>query len=87
MSIFYSVTYSVSTHSRPKAAASQDLIKSICYGVSTHSRPKAAAESSPGKDIVDIVSTHSRPKAAAAVHQQQTKKSGSFNTQPPEGGC
>jgi len=33
----------VSTHSRPKAAASQQLIFNFLQKVSTHSRPKAAA--------------------------------------------
>ena len=34
-----------------------------------------------------IVSTHSRPKAAACKHRIRQDKIGSFNTQPPEGGC
>ena len=33
----------VSTHSRPKAAASPQRINSLSDQVSTHSRPKAAA--------------------------------------------
>ena len=45
MSALFNVHKGVSTHSRPKAAASeqQNLINS--FVVSTHSRPKAAATS------------------------------------------
>ena len=56
--------YSVSTHSRPKAAGMPDSPFGNGDGVSTHSRPKAAG-------LVGLlglagipVSTHSRPKAA-----------------------
>ncbi len=34
-----------------------------------------------------MVSTHSRPKAAAFIDDKGKYNSGSFNTQPPEGGC
>ena len=43
MSVFYSVSYSVSTHSRTEAAASNTYEKSISIMVSTHSRTEAAA--------------------------------------------
>ena len=62
------VTYlSVSTHSRPKAAAEIQAIDSFAFSVSTHSRPKAA-DITPlplGKEF--YVSTHSRPKAAVTL--------------------
>ena len=35
--------FEVSTHSRPKAAARDDLTVRAKFDVSTHSRPKAAA--------------------------------------------
>ena len=35
---------------------------------------------------MDEVSTHSRPKAAGRARAYR-ERSGSFNTQPPEGGC
>ena len=35
-------TKEVSTHSRPKAAGANDMVKSKKENVSTHSRPKAA---------------------------------------------
>ena len=38
----------VSTHSRPKAAASNPLLREGAIEVSTHSRPKAAARPPPG---------------------------------------
>ena len=57
----------VSTHSRPKAAAL--VFDGACGAVpvSTHSRPKAAA--SVAADVITLadVSTHSRPKAAASI--------------------
>ena len=56
---------SVSTHSRPKAAACNNCILRIKTKVSTHSRPKAAARLSFPATPSSIVSTHSRPKAAA----------------------
>ena len=56
----------VSTHSRPKAAA---CCFARQYGrdhiVSTHSRPKAAADGRVYQPAHRAVSTHSRPKAAA----------------------
>ena len=59
----------VSTHSRPKAAATRFINPMISVPlVSTHSRPKAAAywhDTDSGKRGV---STHSRPKAAAFVN-------------------
>ena len=43
MSVFYSVSYSVSTHSRTEAAAPIDLEVLAEWLVSTHSRTEAAA--------------------------------------------
>ena len=56
--------YSVSTHSRPKAAG--DAPKGVVTPnyVSTHSRPKAAGAPDVDIRVVGGVSTHSRPKAA-----------------------
>ena len=61
------VALSVSTHSRPKAAAYYLLQRIFYYLVSTHSRPKAAAKSFERYIETDSVSTHSRPKAAATI--------------------
>ena len=55
----------VSTHSRPKAAAYLLCVKPGHAQVSTHSRPKAAAPGLADVGAVLPVSTHSRPKAAA----------------------
>ena len=56
----------VSTHSRPKAAASKaQQAQSLISAVSTHSRPKAAAAQQIVTLTAKAVSTHSRPKAAA----------------------
>ena len=55
----------VSTHSRPKAAASYLDGIDTPYIVSTHSRPKAAAIIGYATLGGRLVSTHSRPKAAA----------------------
>ena len=56
----------VSTHSRPKAAAADYEAALKSQVVSTHSRPKAAAYiSCYSLIILRKVSTHSRPKAAA----------------------
>ena len=77
----------VSTHSRPKAAASQ-LFKALSVKeVSTHSRPKAAAIFVIANIAIEKVSTHSRPKAAAHGLIQLKRRRRGFNTQPPEGGC
>ena len=55
--------------------------------VSTHSRPKAAAFVMTAAAAPCPVSTHSRPKAAARGAGSERNRHGSFNTQPPEGGC
>ena len=59
----------VSTHSRPKAAAVNCHGFTLFAGVSTHSHPKVAA-SAPDSIAVFlcVVSTHSHPKVAAARH-------------------
>ena len=54
----------VSTHSRPKAAGSQQNLMYDGYSVSTHSRPKAAGVEAIPPIVLKAVSTHSRPKAA-----------------------
>ena len=59
-------SFGVSTHSRPKAAASKDEIELTSFEVSTHSRPKAAAQKQHEIQQSVQVSTHSRPKAAAS---------------------
>ena len=56
---------SVSTHSRPKAAATVIYAQTAHNAVSTHSRPKAAADKLQVPIAAENVSTHSRPKAAA----------------------
>ena len=55
----------VSTHSRPKAAAMAATLTIAASIVSTHSRPKAAAHLTHLCNCGELVSTHSRPKAAA----------------------
>ena len=63
-------TRSVSTHSRPKAAAHGIRFFVRVENVSTHSRPKAAAHSiGLGGQFIDV-STHSRPKAAAPIRSR-----------------
>ena len=63
----------VSTHSRPKAAATTLLEYRKSSDVSTHSRPKAAALEIEPLLSNTIVSTHSRPKAAAPYIKKQEK--------------
>ena len=62
----------VSTHSRPKAAATFVQRVNIGIEVSTHSRPKAAAKSARLQIANPKVSTHSRPKAAAQWQKIQS---------------
>ena len=57
-------TMTVSTHSRPKAAAAAVKRYDGKCKVSTHSRPKAAVVKKKRKIKNELVSTHSRPKAA-----------------------
>ena len=77
----------VSTHSRPKAAATGSFQAAFFFGVSTHSRPKAAAKAVNHRHTLAAVSTHSRPKAAAVKEHFFRILRCCFNTQPPEGGC
>ena len=81
------VANNVSTHSRPKAAATISFASKYLHAVSTHSRPKAAADCDCDGRRETMVSTHSRPKAAATCHACCTCYCCRFNTQPPEGGC
>jgi len=65
MGVVHRRRFVVSTHSRPKAAATSTLWTLKFYNVSTHSRPKAAARLRIFAVQPWCVSTHSRPKAAA----------------------
>ena len=78
--------YRVSTHSRPKAAGCRCPARNAGGRVSTHSRPKAAGRRGRGRCCSGAVSTHSRPKAAGTIDIHARGHTGSFNTQPPEGG-
>ena len=60
----HDVIFSVSTHSRPKAAGRHEGFLSLLDVVSTHSRPKAAGIEEAMQYSDPQVSTHSRPKAA-----------------------
>ena len=62
------------------------VIGKVIVMVSTHSRPKAADFATWPLSSIVSVSTHSRPKAAAKL-KLRADHVGSFNTQPPEGGC
>ena len=55
----------VSTHSRPKAAATLNVAITDYYPVSTHSRAEAAANGVLNEYQIANVSTHSRAEAAA----------------------
>ena len=75
----------VSTHSRPKAAGQSINSFSLTVLVSTHSRPKAAG-----------LTTHTARQGRTFQHTAARRRlantlteafeTGSFNTQPPEGG-
>ena len=68
LAVLKSNIQTVSTHSRPKAAALKESeIVNFLIDVSTHSRPKAAATDDEFHPLTDVVSTHSRPKAAAVA--------------------
>ena len=76
----------VSTHSRPKAAASYLICKREFIMVSTHSRPKAAA---PKQICVCLLVMFQHTAARRRLHRfdPNTGDILCFNTQPPEGGC
>ena len=77
----------VSTHSRPKAAASASSSVAVSRNVSTHSRPKAAAVAEMhGKQIDEFQHTAAQRRLLAPV-EDFFHFIDSFNTQPPEGGC
>ena len=77
----------VSTHSRPKAAASESRHNSSARIVSTHSRPKAAARFRLEYKS-NCYSFNTQPPEGGCVYLTLTVLSlCGFNTQPPEGGC
>ena len=80
------LTFSVSTHSRPKAAGELQRFLQKFVPVSTHSRPKAAGQNLHPPTPPPTVSTHSRPKAAGWNRWPLPCVFKSFNSQPPEGG-
>ena len=79
--------WTVSTHSRSKAAAHRHRRRHRRHAVSTHSRSKAAAVYRARGAHVDVVSTHSRTKAAALRCAAGWYRGCRFNSQPLEGGC
>ena len=77
----------VSTHSRPKAAGSDDAIKSAEKSMFQHTAARRRLESRQhGNSSGVCVSKHSRPKAAGFSIRCRFWLSRCFNTQPPEGG-
>ena len=53
-----------------------------------HTAARRRLRAQPSSSILaSVVSTHSRPKAAAPISGAAWHRGGSFNTQPPEGGC
>ena len=75
----------VSTHSRPKAAASIEKGRLFRRPVSTHSRPKAAERGQNLKPPKNgFQHTAARRRLPDRLHR--LRYSHSFNTQPPEGG-
>ena len=77
----------VSTHSRPKAAAIDARLLGLQAVVSTHSRPKAAA-----RFVERLIQQRRFQHTAARRRLPAASLAGapairSFNTQPPEGGC
>ena len=77
---------SVSTHSRPKAAARQNPEQDGYLSFNTQP-PEGGCKTLARLHIYEAVSTHSRPKAAAILNPHKTTQTIGFNTQPPEGGC
>ena len=78
----------VSTHSRPKAAASSELALSIRLDWFQHTAARRRLLTTLQQYQWPIlVSTHSRPKAAAKQCAPCNDHKSGFNTQPPEGGC
>ena len=78
----------VSTHSRPKAAAS-DRIRRLAIACSfQHTAARRRLRTIKFNVYHNhLVSTHSRPNAAAPNTMNIELAIYSFNTQPPEGGC
>ena len=79
----------VSTHSRPKAAATRLKQSAASSNVSTHSRPKAAAIED-SFTIIDADGFNTQPPEGGCLQwyvAEQHEEEDGFNTQPPEGGC
>ena len=81
------IVHPVSTHSRPKAAARDDLTVRAKFDVSTHSRPKAAACAA-SNFLLLVAGFNTQPPEGGCLKFKSSKKCRlRFNTQPPEGGC
>ena len=78
---------SVSTHSRPKAAADRPYSNSNGFKVSTHSRPKAAAFLLTLVFFLGYSFNTQPPEGGCVSPLLPMLGKASFNTQPPEGGC
>ena len=83
--IDYIVT--VSTHSRPKAAAADVCLPIPPFSGFNTQPPEGGCSIKADINNAVGVSTHSRPKAAAANLVKASRLVSCFNTQPPEGGC
>ena len=77
----------VSTHSRPKAAASDPLSFINRSIVSTHSRPKAAAPRIVSAMMLPPCFNTQPPEGGCSSRKKLKNLCDRFNTQPPEGGC
>ncbi len=81
------VTFGVSTHSHPKAAAARRSSGRSVTPVSTHSRAEAAAPCSQMHNVL-LMSFNTQPRGGGCVDRTGFRpRDERFNTQPRGGGC
>ena len=86
MNLLFGTPFTVSTHSRPKAAGTNFIAWARAFVFQLTAARRRLVNMEARQKGAEAVSTHSRPKAAGWIRKQQALALKRFNSQPPEGG-
>ena len=86
MNLLFGTPFTVSTHSRPKAAGTNFIAWARAFVFQLTAARRRLVNMEARQKGAEAVSTRSRPKAAGSMTKLPRAYSMSFNSQPPEGG-
>ena len=84
--LFWRLRQTVSTHSRPKAAGSEEIVSTLLFTVSTHSRPKAAGSSNAARQTYRLFQHTAARRRLGCVSIFKSTDSVSTHSRPKAAG-